>query len=156
MHIYTTLEERFHLMHLSCPRACCCIPVLSPSLYHVLDLSHVIPCKRLMCWSGVYLLCISNFEKPRYRWKKCLYASMIQCVPFQFCSEMSQVSNSSALSSFSSWSRHGMSFRLVKWRMWMFATCPVWRCGLCTTPHTCSFGGHLWWFAGDAPFAAIH
>ena len=84
------------------------------------------------------------------------YASMIQWAPFQFCSEMSQVSSSSALSSFSSWSRHGMSFRSVKWRMWRFATCPVRRCGLCTTPHSCSFGGHLWWFAGDAPFAAVH
>ena len=116
-------EECFDLLHLSCPRTCLlCSHSISKSL----------PC--LCCAS-------QTLRKPRYRWKF-RYASMIQWIPFQFCSEMSQVSNSSALSSFSSWSRHGMSDwssegceRLQRGRLR--------RCRLCTTPHSCSFGGLL-------------
>ena len=72
------------------PERVCCVPILSPSLY------------RGICCAS------QTLRKARYRWKF-RYASMIQRIPFQFCSEMSQVSNPSALSSFSSWSRHGMS-----------------------------------------------
>lgn len=48
---------------LSFPRTCLlCSHSISTSLPCV-DMSHIVPCKKLICWSGVYLLCISYFEK---------------------------------------------------------------------------------------------
>ena len=99
--------------------------VLSPHVFVVFPfdfhVSAVCGCVSYCSMQEVYLLewcviicCASQtLRKPRYRWKKFLHICFDDPI-FQFCSEMSQVSSSSALSSFSSWSRHGMSFRLVK------------------------------------------